>query len=158
MTSKGRVLDIDKWEDLAPELAKLRRNFDSNEQSGERLLYRGLGSSLYALETTLERYGRREMAVSEYCETILAIRPAIETRTGRSWNDLPDTDEVEALIRKAEDSFFVDEFPSSPLLSYMAYLRHHGFPSPLLDWSASPYVAAYFAFKEPPGKPTGRRD
>ena len=31
--------------------------------------------------------------------------------------------------------------------SYMAYLRHHRFPSPLLDWSRSPYVAAYFAFQ-----------
>jgi hypothetical protein len=30
--------------------------------------------------------------------------------------------------------------------TYFARLRHCAFPSPLLDWSKSPYVAAYFAF------------
>jgi hypothetical protein len=31
----------------------------------------------------------------------------------------------------------------------LAYLRHFGFPSPLLDWTRSPAIAAFFAYRPP---------
>ena len=68
------------------------------------------------------------------------------------WDKLPTIPEFEALMDRATATGLLDTIlsPLTEVYEYLAYLRHHGFPSPLLDWTASPYVAAFFAFDAPP--------
>ena len=136
-----QTINVNSWEEFEGQL-KLHTS------TGAKFLFRGQGNSSWLLETTLERCGQeqRQMLFKDYYRLIsAAVRPQIEASTAIRWDDVPSYPDVEK--KAMEYLAFLHE--PIPAYSYMAYLRHHGFPSPLLDWTRTPHVAAYFAFREP---------
>ncbi len=108
-----------------------------------RFLFRGQSNADWRLRTTLERRGAGETSLEAHYRLIFRISPQIETFTDRTWS-IPTPPEFREWLDKHDTLMPV----GYPAYDYMVYLRHHGFPSPLLDWSRSLYIAAYFAFAD----------
>lgn len=141
------VRDLDTWEEFERELQELRgahQDVSEASGSGSVLLFRGQRNACWLLNPTLERE-RKRMLFRDYYRLIHRIHPQIETLTEKEW-PIPDYQEVERSVRGYDEFSLALGFGRCPAYAYMAYLRHHGFPSPLLDWTRSPYVAAFFAF------------
>lgn len=142
-------IDTDTWEDLEERIRKIRADLTKSTHYPPTIIFRGHACSTWGLETTLERYGKGAMSFADYYRIISRVRPAIEALTEKTW-PLSPYPEIEDLAGDY-DSFSLRLTASDlPGYEYMAYLRHHGFPSPLLDWTQSLYVAAYFAFRAVP--------
>lgn len=111
------------------------------------ILYRGQARRSWKLETTLERFGRKHMPAEDYRRELTMAKAAIESLLERKFLFEPKNP-----IDK--DGFDYPFSESSPFVKgqyeFMVHLRHHGFPSPLLDWSRSMYVALFFALCDQP--------
>jgi len=142
-----RVHKINTWSEFHPFLRDIEAEYGMGTSAGgiqrNRILFRGQQNSDWKLRTTLERYCSRDWSVVEYLKLTNDCRKKLESFTSNSW-DLPLESEAIEYIKSKSDLFFA-RFPTS-YYEFWSHLRHLGFPSPLLDWSASPYIAALFAF------------
>ena len=137
--------ELNSWSEFEREVAELEldreRLGEKSESYVSSLLFRGQANSSWGLRSTLETYTKTEgMLAIDYFRIAERVRPQVETYTGKRWDVL--WADVEKWNEKG-DLLFLNSFPAP---EYMVYLRHHGFPSPLLDWTKSPFVSAYFAF------------
>jgi len=133
-----KEVPLEDWAAFEAETSRILDDFQTGKGAGtgyvSHPLFRGQADQRWSLSTTLERFSTKPWSVKDYYRLLLSVAPAVASLTPQVWHPDADLD--------------VDEGYHGPPPGYefMIYLRHHGFPSPLLDWTRSPYVAAFFAF------------
>lgn len=133
------------WQDCEKILEPIE---DLQQKARERqyvseLLYRGQADSRWRLETTLERTVSKPVGLEEYYRLTKQAKPRIETFADKSWK-IPTYIQYSKWLKSEPYPPF--NFHAYP---YFVYLRHHRFPPPLLDWTGSPHIAAFFAMENP---------
>lgn len=138
-------ITVQTWEEFIAQLADLHKQRKKMKSKTSlpvsHFLYRGQSNSIWGLKTTLDRFVHNQMNLLQYYKIIHASIPRIETFTETSW-DIPSLADYEKWLNE-EANLFLD---NPPAINYMTYLRHQGFPSPLLDWTSSLHIAGFFAF------------
>ena len=157
-----KEIDVSNWEKFEEEWKRLQKEREDRQRlPGRRkfpLLFRGQENSCWGLTTTLERCGHKGMPFGKYYESIHRAKYEVETFTEGNW-EIPEWSELEKMMESYEPfaAFTAQDNKTwGQAYRYMVYLRHHGFPSPLLDWTHLPYVAAFFAFWKRPNKADGK--
>ncbi len=146
-----KILKVNTWEEVKSAFRQVEEDrahqaeVQNLQLQPSSFLYRGQSNARWTLQTTLERMVKEPVSLDEYYRTILVARPQVEAFSNNRW-DLMGLQDYEKWASSRSDLFW----PDFPGYEYMIYLRHHGFPSPLMDWTESPYVAAYFAYSNIP--------
>ncbi len=134
---------IETIKDYGEEILK----YKSELSEAPEILFRGQSDHSWtiksSLERELERHGKEEIACKEYYGIIdrykPLMNPLIENRYGRK------------STQNGYDFDFQEYEKGSwqlPEMEYMAYLRHHGFPTPSIDLSRSCFIALFFACED----------
>ena len=110
---------------------------------GYSLVFRGQGDSSWEIKSTLERSGIKSISLKEYYWSIDFFKPEINSIGHHFKRNLNDKDYDFSFSDYQELSF--RKFPD---IEYLSYLRHHGFPTPLIDVTQSEYVALFFACED----------
>ncbi|WP_337288850.1 FRG domain-containing protein [Candidatus Methylomirabilis sp.] len=135
---------VEDWASYQDEVDQILENFEARRSTTSKglvsaPLFRGQSNQSWPPLTTLERFSAKSWSIKRYHRLLQSVGPAVFSLTSKAWNLGEDPDNVDQ-----------SRHIPPPAYEFMIYLRHYGFPSPLLDWSRSPYVAAFFAFEHQP--------
>lgn len=113
-----KASSCNSWDEFKVRATRAKGNHNAQ-------LFRGHGSNKFKLATTFHRQGRARLERYSHF-TLHEFRLNAEAVMGMRF-DIGDVDDYSVLLGLAQ---------------------HHGLPTPLLDWTMSPYIAAFFAFSD----------
>lgn len=109
------------WTDFKLFLTK--ELFESVSFSRSVFLFRGQGSSNWNLTPSFDRW-----------------------YNGETTSKVKVADQLLDVFKKEAVSYGIDRTTLENKMTCLALAQHHGLPTRLLDWTDSPYIAAFFAF------------
>ena len=112
-----------KWEDYKKWVGEVIKG-------KKEYFYRGQLDASWKLQTTFHRIVGRKGLTLSLNDYLTKVIPVVHYYVS-AWHN-------EIINIKDPNEFS----------SFLSLLQHYGFPTPLLDWTMSPYIAAYFAFRE----------
>jgi hypothetical protein len=134
-----RYLSYSSWRELKRDL--LNELFEDGVFRPDRYLFRGMGNADWKLEPAFDRrfsYLGTEERLRVWDELIGEWRRGCEEyghARDAAARDVGQRDVAQREVAQRE-------------VALWALGQHHGLPTRLLDWSTSPYIAAFFAFQE----------
>ncbi len=130
---------IETINDYSAEISKFQNELGLDRE----ILFRGQINHQWEIKSSLERHGIEEIECENYYRTIDSYKPLI--------NPLIDS-RYERKSTRSGYPFDFQEYDKGswelPEMEYLAYLRHHGFPTPLIDFSTSYFIALFFACED----------
>ena len=114
-------MEINNWQDF-------RDFINSSVNNNQIFFYRGQMDPSWKLQTSFHRLTEHtNLTISEYIDIVL---------TKLQYHFI------------AKENEMIDFQNPNDFGAFLAKIQHHGFPTPLLDWTLSPYIATYFALRE----------